>query len=287
MKKTLLSLLGMFLAVMLHAQLTPAQVMIQKSKYQLDSLDYQIQKSSRFTLENNFMHRVMYSGRDYNLQGVGASSQLSYYHKSGLWLSAVGYYWQGSVDKFPKADVTIGYATALDEHLSASVSYSRWNYFGRSRDDLRWAFDNFISTYWTINMGYFGLSPSFYYMTSPSENVAQFAITASKYIEIKRPILGGKLIFEPNITWMSSTRDRYSTIEPSRYEGKDLRVIDYEFQFPIIYRKVGKYDFIPKFILTHPVNIGPFDGAEEKLTFLFTADLKIMLWRKVNAKKVK
>jgi hypothetical protein len=287
MKKTLLSLLGMFLGVILCAQLTPTQVNIQKSKFQMDSLDYQIQNSTRLTLENNFMHQVMYSGRDYNVKGVGASSQLSFYHKSGLWLSAVGYYWQGSANKFPKADVTIGYATALDEHLSASVSYSRWVYFGQSRDALRWAFDNFISTYWTINTGYFGLSPSFYYMTSPSENVAQFAITASKYFEIKRPILGGKLIFEPNITWMTSTQDRYSKIEPNRYEGKDLRVIDYELQFPIIYRKVGKYDFIPKFILTHPVNIGPSDGAEEKLTFLFTADLKIMLWRKVNLKKVK
>jgi hypothetical protein len=287
MKKTLLSLLGLCLIASLHAQLTTTQINIQKSKFQMDSLDYQIHKSSRLTLENNFMHRVLYSGRDYNLKGFGASTQLSFYHKSGLWLSTVGYYWQGSSQKLPKADLTIGYATALDEHLSASFSYSRWTYFGRSRDELRWAFDNFISTYWTINTGYFGLSPSFYYMTSPSENVAQFAITASKYIEIKRPILGGKLIFEPNITWMSSTKDRYSTIEPSRYEGKDLRVIDYEFQLPIIYRKVGKYDFIPKFILTHPVNIGPYDGAEEKLTFLFTADLKIMLWRKVNAKKVK
>ena len=285
--KIILSCLGLCLSISLFGQLSTQQMTIQRVKYQMDSLDYQIQKSSRLALETNFMNRVLYSGRDYNLKGFGASTQLSFYHKSGFWLSTVAYHWEGSTQAIPKADVTIGYSAVLDEHLSASVSYSRWNYFGRSRDELRWAFDNFFSTYWTINTGYFGLSPSFYYMTSPSENVAQLALTASKYFEIKRPVLGGKLIFEPNITWMSSTNDRYEVGEPTKPAGKILRVIDYEFQLPIIYRKVGKFDFIPKFILTHPVNVGPYDGAQEKLVFLFTADLKIMLWRKTNAKRVK
>jgi hypothetical protein len=287
MRLLIMFLMGLCFASYSAAQVPNQEAQIQHLKFYMDSLDYQVHQSTRLTLESNFMNRVLYSGRDYGLKGFGTSSQLTFTHKSGFWLSTVGYYWQGSSIKFPKADVQIGYARTLDERVSASVSYSRWSYFGRSRDELRWTFDNFISTYWTINTGFIGISPSFYYMTSPSENVAQFALTASKYFEIKKPVLGGKIILEPNITWMTSTRDKYDIYEPTRREGKLLRVIDYEMVIPIIYRKVGYFDFVAKTHLTYPLNIDPNDGAEEKLITFFSADLKILLWRGKAAEKRK
>jgi hypothetical protein len=279
MKKNVL--LFAFLAFTLLGVAQTDNPTIQENKYRLDNLDYKIHKSSRLVLENQFMNRVVYSGRDYGLKGFGTVNQLTYHDKSGFWLSAVGYYWDGSKNKFPKADISVGYALALDERLSASFGYSRWFYFGKSADELRWVFSDFLSTYWTIDLGIMGLSPSFYYQVGKTENVAQFALTASKYKELRKPFLGGKLIFEPNFTWMVSSRDQYFAAEPTKPSGKVVRVINYEAVLPITYRRVGAFDFSPQLHWTMPVNVLSYDGADEgKPFFYFTANLKVLLWHK-------
>ena len=145
------------------AQINTNQVRIQQVKFRLDSLDYHIHKASHLLLENHFMNRVVYSGRDYGLTGFGTSTQLIYNHKSGIFLTAGSYYWQKAQNKFPKVDATIGYATSLDERLSASFAYSHSLYLGASAEQLRWVTTDFISTYWTIDVGFMGISPSFYY----------------------------------------------------------------------------------------------------------------------------
>lgn len=280
MKRCILFIISLGLATLVTAQVNNPQFNIQQVKFRLDSLDYTISRSTRIIFETQFMNRVVYSGRDYGLKGFGTTGQLTFQHKSGFWLSTVGYYWEGSSVKFPKADIAVGYAVSLDERLSASFGYSRWNYFGRSAEQLKWVFSDFLSTYWTIDLGIMGLSPSFYYQIGKSENVAQFALTASKYKELRRPFLGGKVIFEPNFTWMLSSRDRFYSTQPDKPSGKIVRVINYEFVLPLTYRRVGVFDFSPKLHLTTPINVLGFDGAEEgKPFFYFTANMKVLLWR--------
>jgi hypothetical protein len=278
--------IGVMLSCAAKAQVTTPQALnIQRVKYRLDSADYAIHQSDRLTIQMDYMNRVVFSGRDYGLKGAGLSSQLTYKHHSGFWLTTVGYYWQGINPKIPKADWGIGYETALDERLSASFGYSRWNYFGRSEEELRFVFNHFLSTYWTIDAGFMGISPSFYYMIGNDDNEAQFAITASKYMEWK-PVLGGKLIFEPNFTWMTSTRTRYSEWQPNVKQGKILRVIDYELVAPLTYRRVGAFDLTIRTHWTLPVNVQPWDGATENKSFLYaTAQLKWLLWHKKDIKK--
>ena len=289
MKNLTLTFMSFWLVVSVEAQINNSQFNIQRVKFTMDSLDYKVSRSSKLVFETQFMNKVVYSGRDYGLKGFGTTAQLTYQHKSGFWLSTVGYYWQGSTVKFPKADIGVGYSTALDDNLSASFGYSRWFYFGKSKDELKWVFSDFLSTYWTINLGFMGLSPSFYYQIGKSENVAQFALTASKYKEFKQPVLGGKLIIEPNFTWMISSRDRYYASEPTKPSGKIVRVIDYELVIPFTYRRIGVFDFSPKLHITHPVNVLSYDGAQEGKPFMyFTADLKVLLWRqkdKITNKK--
>ena len=257
----------------------------QKQRFKLDSTDYKVQNSTRVELTSNYMNRVMYSGRDYGVKGFGLSTQLTYKHQSGFWASAIAYHWQKFDIKLPKTDLVVGYSATLSDRVGASVSYSRWLYYGKSQSELKWAFNHFMSVYMGINATYFSIAPQFYYMISPSENVAQFAITVSKNKEW-RPFWGGKLIFEPNLTWMTSTTDRYDVADPVHKAGKSLRVIDYELGLPLIYRKVGKYDITARYIISLPVNVGKYDGAVEgKLTSLFSLDFKYILWRKVEQKK--
>jgi hypothetical protein len=288
MIRQILLAVGLLAALSLEAQQTNLQtIQIQRVKYRLDSADYAVHHSDRLTLQVDYMSRVAFSGRDYGLKGLGLSPQLTYKHQSGFWVTGVGYYWPGTSQKLPKADWGVGYETALDSRLSASFGYSRWNYFGRSADELRFVFNHFLSTYWTIDLGFMGLSPSFYYMIGNDDNEAQFALTASKYLEWK-PIMGGKLIFEPNFTWMTSTRTRYFAARPDVKAGKILRVIDYEVVTPLTYRRVGLFDLTLRAHWTLPVNVQQWDGATEGKSFVFvTAQMKWLLWHKIPSSKPK
>ncbi len=262
-----------------------ALIKSQTQRFTLDSIDYKVQHATRLELNGNYMSRVMYSGRDYGVKGYGLSTQLSLHHQSGFWVSAIAYHWQKFDIKLPKTDLVVGYSAQLSDRVGASLSYSRWLYYGKSQSELQWAFNHFMSAYMGINATYFSIAPQFYYMISPTENVAQFAITVSKNKEW-RPFWGGKLIFEPNLTWMTSTTDRYDIVDQNHRAGKMLRVIDYELGLPLIYRKVGKYDITARYILSLPVNVGKYDGAVEgKLSSLFNLDFKYILWRKEQKKK--
>jgi hypothetical protein len=278
-------LLSLIIGGNAYGQVNNPQFNIQKVKFRLDSLDYRINTSSRIVLQNQFMSRVVYSSRDYGIKGFGASSQLSYFDKQGLSLSATGYYWQGTKEKIPKIDISVGFATALDERLSASVGYTRSLYFGKSEAELKWAIKDMLSTYWTIDIGFMGISPSFYYLVTKSENTAQFALTASKYKELSHLVLGGKLVFEPNFTVMLSSRTRYYAAQPTVPSGKVVRVINYEAVLPITYRRVGAYSFTPRLHFTLPVNVLSYDGAQENKPFIyFTANMNVLLWRKAAKK---
>jgi hypothetical protein len=286
MTKYVLLLIGISMGTIAFGQVNNPQFNIQKVKFRLDSLDYSINTASRVELQNQFMNRVVYSSRDYGVKGFGASSQLSFQHNSGFWLNTTGYYWQGTKEKFPKIDIGAGFSTALDERLSASIGYSRSLYFGRSEAELTWAIKDMFSTYWTIDVGFMGISPSFYYLVTKAENTAQFAVTASKYKELPRPFLGGKLIFEPNATLMLSSRDRYYAAQPDKPSGKIVRVINYEAVLPITYKRVGAYSFTSRVHWTLPVNVLSFDGAEEnKSFFYYTANLNVLLWHHKGKKK--
>ena len=116
-------------------------------------------------------------------------------------------------------------------------------------------------------------------MTSPAENVVQTALTASKYFQWS-PIHGGKLIFEPNITAMMSTNDRYYKAEPDKKAGKVLRIINYELVLPFTFRRVGQYDVTARMHLTLPFNTDPWDGAKEgKTAVFFSANVHYFLWK--------
>lgn len=249
-------------------------------RFKLDSIDYKTQTATRLEWQAGYMSNIRYSGRDYGVKGYGLSTQLSLKHKSGFWLSAIAYNWQTFDIKIPKSDFVVGYARQLGSRIGGSVSYSRWLYYGRSQSELRWAFNHFMSVYMGINATYFTIAPQIYYMTSPGENVAQFAISISKNKEW-RPFWGGKLILEPSLTWMTSTKDRYDSTDPTVKAGKILRVIDYELTLPLIYRRVGRYEISPRYVLSLPVNVTPYDGVEEgKLTSVFSLDFKYILWHK-------
>jgi hypothetical protein len=249
------------------------------AKFRLDSLDFRISESSQLFVSADYLNEVVYSGRDYGIKQFGVFSGITYRHKSGLWVSAVGNYFSGIPQKWGKADAVIGYATRLDNYLSASFSYAKWFYFGRSQSDLRFTFDHFLSSFWTIDLGWLGLSPQAYYMISKAENVTQIGLTASKYFEFKRVINGkDKIMINPSMTAMLSTKDKAPNGSDFS-KGKILRIISYDLNIPITYRRVGKFDITPSLNFTIPVNLEPQDGTHKKPFFYFSVNGKYLLWR--------
>jgi hypothetical protein len=252
----------------------------QIAKFRLDSLDFKISQSSQLFVSTDYLNQVVYSGRDYGIKQFGLSPGITYRHKSGFWVSGLSYYFSGIPQKWGKADAVVGYATRLDDRLSASFSYSKWFYFGRSQSELKYTFDHFLSSFWTIDLGWFGLSPQAYYMIGKSENVTQVGLSASKYFEFKQVINGkDKIMINPAITAMLSTKNK-STNGSDLSNGKVLRIISYDLNIPVTYRRVGKFDITPSLNFTIPVNLDPFDGTHKKPFFYFSVNGKYLLWRK-------
>jgi hypothetical protein len=188
-------------------------------------------------------------------------------------------YFSGIPQKWGKADAVVGYATRLDDYVSASFSYSKWFYFGQSQASLRYTFDHFLSSFWTVELGGFGVSPQAYYMIGKAENVTQLGLSVSKYAEYKRIINGkDKIMINPAITAMLSTKNKTPN-GSDLSKGKILRIISYDVNVPVTYRRVGKFDITPSLNFTIPVNLDPQDGTHKKPFFYFSMNCKYLLWR--------
>jgi hypothetical protein len=255
---------------------TEAQKRIQ---FKLDSLDYRVNTATQLSASLNYMNEVVYAGRDYGIKQFGLSPGVTYRHQSGWWVSALGYYFSGIPQKFGKADAVVGYATHLDDHVSASFAYAKWFYFGKSATELKYTYDHFLSSYWTISLGGLGFSPQAYYLIGKGENVVQLGLSISKYFEIKRFINGkDKIIINPSVTAMLATKAK-NQAGNDLSQGKILRIIDYELNVPITYRRVGQFDITPIFNFTIPMNLGPFDGTHTNPFFYMSVNCKYLLWR--------
>jgi hypothetical protein len=248
-------------------------------KFKLDSLDFRVNTSTQFYASCNYLNEVVYAGRDYGIKQFGLSPGVTYRHQTGWWVSALGYYFSGIPQKFGKADAVVGYATRLDEHVSASFAYAKWFYFGKSASELKYTYDHFLSSYWTVNLGWFGLSPQAYYLIGKGENVVQLGLSASKYFEIKRFISDkNKIMINPSITAMMATKAK-NQVGNDLSQGKILRIINYELNVPITYRRVGKFEITPTLNFTIPMNLGKYDGTHTNPFFYFSVTSKYLLWR--------
>ena len=254
-------------------------------------------KPARWQLEcaNVYMDQVVFSGRDYGIKQFAMIPSVSLKHRSGFWVSAVGYYLSSvsSLNRQPisKRDLVVGIQRPLTSWWTASVAYSRWQYFGKSQNELRSTFDYFISNYNAVNCGWLTLTPQAYAMVGHHNRskVFQMGLGVTKYFE-KRFLKdkSGVWSLQPDLTLMTSTSAADGRDEPPTwFNGKRLQVVSYELVIPLTYsadfyvskQKCGQIAVTPKWCFVKAMNANSNDGAKQQPFSYWMMDFKYILNR--------
>jgi hypothetical protein len=253
------------------------------------------QKQPHWQLEcgSQYMDQVVFSGRDYRIKQFAVIPQISLKHSSGFWVSTVGYYFSSvsSLEKQPisKRDLVVGFQTPITSWWTTSVAYSHWQYFGRSKAELKYTFDYLISTYNAVKVGAFTLTPQAYAMAGDHHRskVFQIGLGMTRYFEKRFPKdKYGVWSLQPEFTLMTSTSSSNGRDEPPTwFNGKKIQIISYELVIPLTYssdlrlwnKHWGQIMVTPRLNLVKAVNASANDGARQQPFSYWTADFKYVL----------
>jgi hypothetical protein len=242
-----------------------------------------------------YMDQVVFSGRDYGIKQFAVIPNVSLKHHSGFWVGMVGYYLSSvsNLQQQPisKRDIVVGFQRPVTSWWGTSVAYSRWQYFGKSQNELKYTFDYLISNYNAVKCGWLTLTPQMYAMVGHhnQSKVFQMGLGATKYVEKRFPKdKHGVWSLQPEFTLMTSTSATDGRNEPPTwFQGKKLELISYELVVPLTYssdlymlnKKWGQIAVTPKLCFAKAVHAGAYDGARQKPFSYWMVDFKYILNR--------
>jgi hypothetical protein len=258
-----------------------------------DSVTRPVMPQWELECATQYMDQVIFSGRNYGIQQFAVIPSVTLKHHSGFWVKSIGYYLSSvsQLDKNPvsKRDVVIGFQTELTKWWTTSIAASRWQYFGKSRAELRYTFDYFFSNYNAVTWRGISFTPQAYAMIGDEQRskVVQIGLGITKYFEkrFERDTYGYWSI-QPAFTVMTSTSVADGRNEsPTWFQDKKLQVISYELVVPLSYqsdiyflnKKLGKIAVTPTWWAVKAVNARPYDGAAQHPSSYWTADCKYIL----------
>jgi hypothetical protein len=237
-----------------------------------------------------YMDQVVFSGRDYGIKQFAVIPQIALKHRSGFWVGTLGYYLSSvsNLNQQPmsKQDIVVGFQTRVTPWWGTSIAYSRWQYFGKSADQLKYTFDYLISNYNTVKCGGLTFTPQMYAMVGHQNQskVFQMGLGVTKYFEKRFPKdKYGVWSLQPDFTVMTSTSSTDGRDEPSTwFKGKKNEIVSYELIIPLTYsselyvskKKMGQLVVTPKLHFVKAVHAGKYDGARLQPFSYWTAEFK-------------
>jgi len=255
----------------------------------LDSILNTDFRKSQLAFRIGFTSDVVNAGRDLGANQQGLTPGISYYHKSGFYASALGY-WNSQFD--PKYNLTVlstGYFGMIKNKLTYSGSYERTIYHeSDSEDDI--VIDD-VSNPFTNNIG-LGLSYDFKYLYSGIDYSLLFGDdvthrlrwSVTGYLKKKNFLFFDYVLFTPDfsllfgredITFTTLTifqrlRERGFTKQSFRQLDRSVRerilnnirsdeglvfgLMNYGFSFPITFRK-GPWSYTMSYNYNIPIEL--------------------------------
>ncbi|MEQ9426029.1 MAG: hypothetical protein RJQ09_16505 [Cyclobacteriaceae bacterium] len=182
----------------------------------IDSILNADYKKSRLALRLGFTTDVVNAGRDLGANQQGLTPGLSFYHKSGMFVSALGY-WNSQFD--PKYNLTVlsgGYfGSALKHKLTYSASFERTFYHESGEtvtdndlitEEIENPFTNAIGLNLQYDFKYFytGLDYSFFF---GSDQTHRLRWNVTGYLKKKNFLFFDYLLFSPDFSLLFGQED--------------------------------------------------------------------------------
>jgi hypothetical protein len=278
MKNLITSIILLVTPLMVVAQSKGAMDWKDRKNLKIDSLEYAVETINRLSFQAEYMSKVVFVGRDYNIKQFGVPVTLAYHHRSGLNLSYTGNYWSGLPNPYALTDVGIYFdknvypkgRRSFDPVFNFSAGYWRL-FFHNGSSEERKLYTNLLA----LDLNHFGqlasLGAAFYYV-SGSEKAYQVDLRIFKPIEIYRVLGADKLTFEPTFTTMISTISYIPFFDETTVvlgEVNVFKVANYELTLPWLYRKFKKYEVGISWHYNWPVNVTPDEDLRPFSYFTF------------------
>ena len=159
---------------------------------------------SEMSLRLGFTSSVTSAGRDYNINQVGYTTGLSYFHSSGAYLDLSGY-WNSDVD--PVYNPTIlsgGYLGSFANKWNYSFDYEHWFY--NPKDSSENPLTNSLSSSLTYNFSKLSLSGDYSYLFG-KETAHRIIGTLSGTLELGKFWVFKNVYLFPSVSMMAGNGD--------------------------------------------------------------------------------
>jgi hypothetical protein len=154
---------------------------------------------SELSLRVGFMNRALSYGRDFGVEQSAMTASATYFHKTGLFASLIGYSYSQSDPQYSLTLLSLGYNGDLTDDLSYSLSYDRYFFNGSSG-----LINNGLNAFMNYDFGHFNVSASYGYMFG-QEKAHNASLNLAGFWKIKDVGFIDKITFTPNISTLFGT----------------------------------------------------------------------------------
>jgi len=177
----------------------------------LDSI-LNLEVPSLISFYTSYSSKVLYTGRDYDIDQYGIMSGISYFHKSGIFVDISGSYYSQITPGYNSTNLALGYSGYLKSKLNYALSYE--HYFFNTVDEassVNSNLNNALKASTSIRLSVFtlGVNGTVYFGSShPSYRLApQFTL----HPKIKTKGLLSKFSIRPTVHFPITDENIYNT----------------------------------------------------------------------------
>ena len=249
----------------------------------IDSLDNAYNELSQLSIGCGYLSNVAFQGRNYGIQQIGASPGIDLKLSNGLSFSLTGNFWsEASPKNYAETDIGVGYEFNISDKFGVNIGYERWIPTNPPNVGGKPLSSNFTTLGFNYDAGLIRINSTFFYIYTAGQTGSGASFSLTKAFEWQNLLGLDKLTIAPT----ASAEFGEGDIGHSAVSGKNgriattytniIKVINYQFDLPITYRKIGKYEIGPTLHYAIPQNTSVYEGSLTPF-FYFSADLKINL----------
>jgi hypothetical protein len=254
----------------------------------IDSLENLVAKQSSVNLVGAGMSNVAYQGRNYGVLQKGLMAGVNLKLKNGLSFSVGGNFWsEASPNRYAETDLGVDYGLELSKTMSLTLGYERWISTNPPTVGGKATSTNYTTLGLSLDAGVVNLATNFYYTYTVGVSGGGASFVLSKAFEIEDIFGLDKIKINPAFFAEFGVGNIDRPVTSSGKGGKGVtsivsslggRIVNYQFDLPVIYRKIGKYEFGPTLHYAVPQNTTSAEGSLTPFIY-FTVDLMVNLAR--------
>ncbi len=190
----------------------------------LDSMVNLSEPKSYLSARMSYTSAIAYAGRNFGVSQYGFSAGLSYYHKSGLFADATGFWNSDITPKYNPTITSIGYMGFMGKRFTYMTSYDHYFYQENETDDLlaSYPLTNALSLsgYYDIKFISVGTDYSFMFGDESAHRIRLNLIGRLKW---HKKWIFDKISFSPGLSMLAGNQNIFTISQSYQFNREDFQ----------------------------------------------------------------